>query len=312
MKIGKIFLSFFIAVIIFGWAFHTNAGTIVIQDGDSVGSVAARAASAGIVRSSIIFKIGYRIFGGDANIFPGVVKISSDCNVKCVVRRVTSSQRDTIRITLTEGQDLRDLARILTARGIGSASELYAIAGVPAGKKSENDYEGYLFPDSYDVPKDISTQHLVDLMRQNFKTRVEDGLKSEIAASGHSLHDVIIVASILEKEVRPGDDRRRVADLIWRRVAAGMPLQVDASVNYATGKENLFTTAQDRATDSPWNTYKYKGLPVGPIGNPGIDAIEAAMTPIANPYWFYLTGSDGVVHFAKNFDEQIANRKYLK
>lgn len=126
------------------------------------------------------------------------------------------------------------------------------------------------------------------------------------------ISDVIIMASILEGEALP-KDRQVVAGILWKRLSIGMPLQVDATFRYINGKGTYDLTADDLKIDSPYNTYIHKGLPPGPISNPGIDAISASLNPIPTKYLYYLTEKDGTIHYAKTFTEHIANKnKYLK
>lgn len=311
------------------WMTRVSEGKIVVQKGDSVSGVAESLSDADIVSSAFVFKVAYKIFNTDENVYPGLIDIKNDCSMRCLVHQITSPSRSMKRVTFTEGQDVRDLARLLQKKQIGNTSELYALVGMPATAPTKRadlrnefpflkdvpsaiSYEGYLFPDTYDLPNDITTEGFVKLMLRTFDRRVTSEMRAKAAAQGRTLHEVVTMASILEKEVRGTEDRRKVADLLWRREKKGMGLQVDASVNYATAKENLFTTLADRATISLWNTYKFKGLPIGPIGNPGLDAIEAALNPLPNDWWFYLTSPKGTVHYGRTLDEHIANKKYLR
>jgi UPF0755 protein len=118
----------------------------------------------------------------------------------------------------------------------------------------------------------------------------------------------------LEKEVITLEDKRKVADILWRRIEAGMPLQIDATVNYVIGKKGIDVTIKETEVDSLYNTYKYKGLPKGPICNPGIESIEAVVTPIENNYWYYLSDpATGETIFSRNHNEHIqAKNKYLR
>lgn len=314
---------------IFVWFGHVRPGTIVIQEGDSVSSVATSLRAAGIIRSESLFKIAFRIFKTSEHVYPGVVQVGASCGMRCVVHEVGSSVRPVARITFVEGHDIHDLGALLESKGLGSSSALIAVVGAPATAPTSREdltkdfsflvgipknisYEGYLFPDTYDFNHDVTVDQVVRTMLKNFDRRVTPDMRAAATAGGRTLHEVITLASILEKEVRTTEDRQMVADLLWRRLDRGMGLQVDSSVNYATESDGVYTTHKDRASNSLWNTYKYKGLPIGPIGNPGLDAIQAALHPKHNDYWFFLVSPDGTVHYARSLDEQIANKKYLK
>lgn len=325
--------KFFVALVGAGaflwWLGGTSAGTIVISEGDSVQSVAARLKSEKIVRSETAVKIAFRLFGSSGHVYPGTVILGPDCSLRCVIREITSAEPSVIRIRLTEGQDIRDLGKVLESKKIGTTAELVAIVGAPAtvGTKHVDfarefsflasapkniSLEGYLFPDTYDFSAGVKPETVVQAMLKNFDRRVTPEMRARAVKQGKTLHEVVTMASILDLEVRGGEDQRMVADILWRRIEAGMGLQVDASVKYVSPSAGVYTTKQERGAASLWNTYKFRGLPLGPIGNPGINAISAALDPKPNEFWFYLTSPDGVVHYARTLEEHVANKRFLK
>lgn len=226
-------------------------------------------------------------------------------------------------ITIIEGWNLRDIAAYFEREGVMTRADLYAITGEPArrapgrwdelvsDKPAKISLEGYLFPDTYRIYTSTTPEAVVQKLLANFDAKARPELQK--LPAGRSLHEILTMASIIEAEVPKDPDRRRVSDILWRRLARGWALQVDASVGYVTGHNRERSTAKDLKTDSLWNTYQYPGLPPGPIGNPGLFAIRAALNPDPNPYWYYLTGGDNQVHYARTFEEHIANKKiYLK
>ena len=137
-------------------------------------------------------------------------------------------------------------------------------------------------------------------------------LLSGIQASGHSLSDIVIMASLVEKEARTDVNRRIVAGVLWNRLALGMPLQVDAVFGYIFDRDTYSPSFEDLKVDSPYNTYTHKGLPPGPISNPGLESIYAALYPTKTNYLYYLTGKDTLMHYARTYAEHVANQtKYL-
>ena len=121
------------------------------------------------------------------------------------------------------------------------------------------------------------------------------------------------MASIIEKEAHTSDDRRVISGILWERLKIGMPLQVDATFLYINGKNTYDLSVDDLAIDSPYNTYKYAGLPIGPIGNPGLDSLEAALAPMTSPYLYYLSDKSGKTYYARTFNEHKRNReKYMQ
>lgn len=328
MKV-KVFIFLVIAGLSTWYLTSVRPGKVIVQAGDSVQSVANRLQDGGIIRSSFVLKIAFRLFQTSEHVYPGVVTIDSGCSIRCLVHELTSPDRPTVRLTLTEGQDIRSLGKLLEVKKLGSSSELFAVVGVPATAPTKRtdfttefsflkslpkniSYEGYLFPDTYDFPHDATIEMIVRAMFKNFDRRVTPEIRAAASGRGRTLHEVVTMASILEKEVRKPEEQRMVADILWRRVDKGMGLQVDSSVNYVSEAGGVFTTRNERAAISLWNTYKFKGLPIGPIGNPGIASIQAALDPKANDYWFYLTSPDGAVHYARTLEEHVVNKRFLK
>jgi UPF0755 protein len=172
--------------------------------------------------------------------------------------------------------------------------------------------EGYLFPDTYFFMPDIKTDGVVDILQKNFEDKIKT-VEPAIVAFGKSEKEVITMASILEEEARTIEDWRIISGILWKRIEIGMPLQVDSTLGYVTGKASSELTSADLKMDSPYNTYTNKGLPPTPIANPGIETITAAVTPTTTPYLYYLSDKNGVIHYAATFADHIKNReKYLK
>jgi UPF0755 protein len=139
-------------------------------------------------------------------------------------------------------------------------------------------------------------------------------MRQEITDSKKTPHQILTMASIIEKETKFPEDRSIVSDILWRRVQRGIRLQVDSTVHYLVNRSgDVFTTGEERQIDSPWNTYKYAGLPPGPICNPSVESIKAAIRPQKNDYWYFLSDKEGRLHYAKTLEEQNENaRKYLR
>jgi UPF0755 protein len=176
---------------------------------------------------------------------------------------------------------------------------------------SEND-EGYLFPDTYEFFENATTGEVYTRLRETFDLKTSE-LSKQVGPGGESFRDVMILASIIEEEVPEPEDRRIVSGILWKRLSIGMPLQVDATFQYTIGKGSFELTKEDLASDSPYNTYTRRGLPPTPIASPSLDAIDAALHPEKTGYLFYLSGTDGTTHYAKDFEGHKLNRaKYLR
>jgi UPF0755 protein len=179
-----------------------------------------------------------------------------------------------------------------------------------ADKPADATLEGYLFPDTYEVSTDQTCEQMIDAMLINFGNKLTPELQEKIKGQDKTIFEVVTMASLLEKEVKTLEDKKIVAGILHNRLQMGMPLQLDSTVNYITGKNDPGVLIKDTQIDSPYNTYKYKGLPIGPISNPGMDSISAALEPTETDYLYYL--SDGKTYYAKTLKEHAANRaKYL-
>jgi len=170
--------------------------------------------------------------------------------------------------------------------------------------------EGYLFPDTYQISKGETCEEIIDLMLANFGKKLTPDLREEIITQKKSIFDIVTMASMIEKEVRTLSDKKIVSGILWKRIAVGMPLQLDATINYITQRSDPSVAIKATKINSPYNTYMYSGLPKGPISSPGIDSITSAIYPKQTKYWFYL--SDGKTIFSETLDQHNeAKAKYL-
>jgi UPF0755 protein len=181
-----------------------------------------------------------------------------------------------------------------------------ALQDLPDGKS----LEGYLFPDTYLFAPDESAENIISKMLNTFTKRVPDTLIADAKKQRSSFYEVLTLASILEEEGGTEEDRKLIADIFWKRLHDGLPLQSDATVNYALGTLKSQVSVADTQTDSPYNTYKYPGLPPTPIANPGLIALNAATYPTSNPYYYFLHNLETKqTIYAKTFEEHVQNRK---
>jgi UPF0755 protein len=180
--------------------------------------------------------------------------------------------------------------------------------------KPENlSLEGYLFPDTYLIEKKESLENIVKIILNNFDKKLNQNLRDEIKKQNKGIFEIITMASLIEKEVINYEDKQIVSGILWKRIKAGVPLQVDASVVYALNAKKEKISIEDTKINSPYNTYKYRGLPLGPICNPGLESIKAAIYPKETNYWYYLSKPSGETVFSKTLEEHnIAIYKYLK
>lgn len=222
-------------------------------------------------------------------------------------------KREEVSITVIEGWTVQDIQRTLQGLGVDVvpsdffASAFMSDAPFLKGLSPTTSMEGYLFPDTYRVWKDELPNALILKQLREFAEKTE-GFEAEAQKQGRSFREVVILASILEKEVRNPEELPIVAGIFMNRLKRGMLLQSDATLNYVlqTGQSRL--TAGDLKNTSPYNTYKYGGLPPGPISNPGKPALDAALHPAKTEYLYFLTDSSGKTYFARTLEEHIRNR----
>lgn len=225
-------------------------------------------------------------------------------------------KKEEISVTLPEGLTTGKMAAILTEAGL-PGEEFSRIAENPSSDitsgytflKEQKSLHGYLFPDTYKFFPDATAEDIVTKLLDNFAQRITPSMLSDIAASGKSLHEVIILSSIVEGEVNKSIDRSQVAGVFQNRLDIGMALQSDATIDFIKGIPEIKHTLDDIAIDDPYNTYLYAGLPPGPINNPSLASIVATISPADTSYIFFLNNAEtGETVFSETFDEHIANK----
>lgn len=279
---------------------------IIVKKGASLTEVSALLDKEGLIRSPSLFEFCAKLVGGtkpvaaDQYLFKEPI---SACTIAIrIARGITGIPA--IRVTVPEGMANKEIAATL-AKAIPNFDTAFFL-------EHARTQEGYLFPDTYFFAENATASTIETLMIANFRKKIEPW-SGEIETSGHTERDIITMASILEKEATTDEDKAIVSGILWKRIAKGMPLQVDAAFMYLLDKKSSELTSNDLKIKSAYNTYLNKGLPGGPIGNPGITAISAAIHPTASSYVYYLSDKNGVMHYAKTFDEHVANKaKYLR
>ncbi|MFA6525976.1 MAG: endolytic transglycosylase MltG [Candidatus Buchananbacteria bacterium] len=228
------------------------------------------------------------------------------------------------KMTIIEGWRLKDISAYLEREGIVEENKFLEAAKISNWRDEYiflkdpkiKSLEGFLYPDTYNIFTDVTAEDIIKKLLDEFDDKVTDKMRADLKAQNRSLFDVVILASILEREIsnKPAfdSDRAIVADIFWKRLSIGMGLQSDATVNYITGKTSTRPTLKDLEIDSPYNTYKYRGLPPGPINNPSLASLMAVIYPAKNDYYYFLTDETGKAYFAKTYEEHLSNiRKYL-
>ena len=256
----------------------------------------------GVIRSAAAFKFFVVAFGHERSARAGDYIFKEPRDVIRVARSISRGAfgLEPERIRIPEGATTREMTIIFRSR-LERFNEINFLPQAQA-------MEGYLFPDTYFFLPNATEDTVLQAMRQNFDQRIVE-IMPDIEASGRTLDDIITMASIIEREARISKDRRMISGVLWNRIARGMLLQVDAAFLYTLGKSTFQLTLKDLASDNPYNTYKYKGLPPGPIGSPSMDSILAALHPTKNNYLFYLADNSGVTHYSKTYQEHLQKKR---
>ena len=279
---------------------------VSITRGTSARDVAKKLSDAHIIRHPYLLQFVFRISGKSDALQAGMYRFNTPDNLFIVAYRLVAGVYGIppVRIIFYEGETVRTMTKkVVEAFSLISAEDF-----LKAGKP----YEGYLFPDTYLFESFVDANSIITTMRKNFNTKIAPFML-DIAASEHSLSDIITIASLIEKEARTSVNKRIVSGILWNRLKLGMPLQVDAVFGYIYNRDTYSPSFADLRVDSPYNTYLYTGLPPGPIANPGLDSIEAALKPTKTTYLYYLTGTDNLMHYATTYAGHLANqRKYLR
>lgn len=292
---------FFVAPSEFPTPYH-----LTIEPGQTLFSVSAELYNDNVIRSRRLFEISMLSLGNENNISEGEYYFSEPLTVLGVAMRISGKQFgiDRQRVTFPEGFTTINMADRLSAIFPNFDRALFLAL--------TKDDQGYLFPDTYKFFPSLAPDLVVTTLKRNFQKKIAP-LEESIAASGHTREEIITMASIIEKEANGVEDRAVISGILWARIARDMPLQVDAPFLYLLNKESSELTLKDLAIDSPYNTYRNKGLPPGPINNPGLEAIKAAINPQTSPYLYYLHDAQGVIHYASTYQEhQINIKRYLK
>ena len=282
---------------------------VIIPRGTSISNASHILAQAGIIRSSFAYVVYSEIIGHGSGIKAGSYLFDVPQSVVRVAYRTAFGIQDLtkIKITIPEGSDSNQITALLNKDINGFASSTFLTLA--------HQNEGYLFPDTYYFDQSTTPQQVIDTMYSNFDDQTSTLASSTDAFSlknNVSFADIITMASIVEKEATSLSDREIIAGILWKRIAAGYPLQVDPPFYYFLHKNSSQLTLADLAIDSPYNLYKHKGLPPTPIDNPGLDAITATVNPTTTKYWYYLSDTQGNMHYAVTYEQHLANKaKYV-
>ena len=300
---------------------------VTIAQGDSAMAIAEKLQAAGLIRNAQLFYYYVRLTGQSSDFRAGNYAITADTGMSEWVRIMTGKQKAALfgtRVTIPEGYTAKQVAARLEAKGVANASEFMAVLKQPSVFLSDAlqtfpksnalivPLEGYLFPETYVIPKNSTEKEIAQLMISQLDSKLQqlpNGWETQLKNNGVSLHQALTIASLVEREVVVPKERAIVASVIYNRLKIGQALQIDATVQYLLGKQKARLYYADLEVASPYNTYKQPGLPPGPIANPSLASIEAALYPAKTDYYYYVTKKNGTSEhlFAKTYKEHLSN-----
>lgn len=317
MKTFRIFIPFFIVLtLLFLGAFSffyyqismpldtsdKISRTFIVKEGSGLRAIGENLEQAGLIKNDFYFMLYAFVNFKASGMQAGVYELSPALNIKQIIRAISGGEiTGFTMITIPEGFTSAQIEARLIERGLAIKEGEFTRAA------RERSLEGFLFPDTYEFRLEDGTDEVINRFLINFKEKTGQ----DINVLGE-FYRTLILASLIEREVRTAQDMKLVSGVLRNRLELGMALQVDATLVFITGKKTGQITNEDKFIDSPFNTYKYRGLPPSPIANPGLRAITAALEPTPTDYLYYLNAPDGTTIFSKTLDEHNANRiKYL-
>lgn len=312
--IGGILAVFFLGVLSYSFlpSGRKIPKEIEIKKGDSLFSIATTLEKEGVVRSKYTFALLALITGKGRKIQAGWYELSPSIPPLKILNILVEGRSRKVWVTIPEGFTIRDIGKRLEEAGLVSAKEFVALAtkappslrmivGAPSGY-----LEGFLFPDTYLFPKGVKAEEILRTMLENFRRKVLDKVRIKGALP---FYDTLKLASLVEWEAKHDEERKLIAGVLLNRLRKGMKLECDATLQYIFPQHKERITYKDLETESPYNTYKVRGLPPTPICNPGLPSIEAALSPQPTSYLFYVARPDGFHIFSETFEEHQKARE---
>lgn len=279
-----------------------------ITPGMNARQIGQKLQNLGVIRNARAFEWAVRLKGWSGRLKPGTYELRPDMSALTIARLIAEGRVATSWVTIPEGYTLRQIAQLMQERGVADADELLRLATqegdtFTASFPLPKNLEGYLFPNTYRLPRGTGARTAIQSMLSLLDREVYQKYRSDIERSGFTFHQILTIASLIEREAKVPEDRPLISAVIRNRLRRGMKLEVDATVLYALGKHKSRVLYRDLEVDSDYNTYRRRGLPPGPIANPGVACIEAALRPAQVDYLYYVARPDGSHIFTRTLQE---------
>lgn len=333
MKLKYIFLSLVIVVIIpVFWFFLTlnsannleSQKSFIIEQGKGVNEISNNLAKAGLIKNKFVFETWLWLLQSEDKVKAGIYSFPAGSSIRQLSNLILTIPENTAsKFTIIEGwgRNWPELKKALEKHELSYDEFLGLTASVKTWREQYDflsdapanvSLEGFLFPDTYFVDQYTDNRILLNKILTNFDQKLRPELRAEIKKQNKTIFEVVTLASIIEREVPEHADKKMIADVFLKRLQDSIGLQSDATINFVTGKGLTQPSLDDLQIDSPYNTYKYRGLPPGPIANPSISSIESVIYPTPNDYYYFLTTKEGEVIYSKTYKEHLAAKaKYL-
>jgi len=270
-----------------------------IVKGEGSKEIALNLEKEGLITSASVFRIYVLTIGISGKLQAGKYELSPSMSIYEIAKKLDSGDIVTKNITIPEGFTIKQIEERLNTE-------------MNMEMKIDSSFEGYLFPDTYLISYDANPQEILKMMQDNFEKKLTSDLRTEIERQNKTIKEIITMASLIEKEVISFEDKQTVSGIFWKRIKSGMPLDSCATIAYILGIDKWRYSYEDTRIQSPYNTYLNLGLPEGPICNPGLESIKAAIYPEASQFWFYLSAQNGETIFSKTLEEHNAAKvEYL-
>lgn len=286
---------------------------MVVKPGTTASEISDRLMQLGVIDSRLRFWWLMKLQGDAGKFKTGTYAFTPHMDEQAVLDKLVAGDTTVVKFTIPEGFGIKEIAKRLADEGLVDEQEFLAeakdFAPYDYMKKRPNvryAAEGYLFPDTYVIHSDVSAEGIMKMMAEDFDTRLTPALRQQAAAKGLSIHDLVTLASLVEKEARYDEDRPIIAQVFFKRLQMGMPLQSDTTLQYLMAGPKEDVSIEDTKIDSPYNTYQHEGLPPGPIASPGMKSILAVLNPANTDYLYFVADRQGHNHYSQTYDEHLA------
>ncbi len=287
--------------------------TVEVAQGSGSAAVAEALKEHGAIKYPLVFKIQSKLGGYDGQYMPGLITVHNGMSYEEILDRLITVNRDTVHVVIPEGYEAKQIAETLKEAGIPAADgfmealdpSLYDYKFLENLPEREMKLEGYLFPATYEIPSSYTAQDIVNLMLKTFDSKFVQEYYDRAAEMGMSVDEIVTMASIIERETNADSERAKVAGVFYNRKDSGMKFQSCATVQYILGERKPVLSISDTKINSPYNTYVYAGLPVGPISNPGEECIKAALYPEETDAYYFCLSKNGEHIFSTTYEDHV-------